>query len=298
MKKIGVLVVTYNQYQITRNFINKFLALFKEEYIHLLILDNNSQDGTYEKLQSRFPDLDIRKLNDNYGCVTGRNIGIVELINMGCHYILILDNDIEIEDPEFFSKMLLLMENDSEIDGCCPIVRWSDDYTIQTLGTRLNKFGISKNVTNISSGNNKVDILPGCAQFMRISAYKKIGLYDNDLSPISIEDYEWGMRAKKKRVKLCYNPDTEVIHYHNRLKGDSKEKKAFVIVGRMAFMKKYFTLFNLVKEIRFALRTMQNYGILFAVKNYIRGFFKKIHRNNFNYAEFSCQGLSKYYTEY
>lgn len=297
MKKIGVLVVTRDQYHITLDFVNKFFALFKKEYIHLLILDNNSQDSTYEKLHLRFPNLDIRKLNDNYGCVTGRNIGIVVLINMGCDYIFIVDNDVEIEDPEFFSKMLLFMGNNDEIDGCCPVVRRGKERTIQTLGARFNKLGIGKNVTDVSS-DNRVDILPGAATFMRISAYKEFGLYDNDLSPISMEDYEWGVRARKKRAKLCYNPDTEVIHHHDRLKKDPKDKKASVTAGRVVFIKKHFTLFNLMKGIKSALQTAPSYGILFTIKSHINGFLKKTHRANFNYVKFSCQGVSKYYAEH
>lgn len=294
MKKIGVLVVTYNQYRVTLNFINKFLALFKKEHIHLLILDNNSQDDTYSKLRLRFPDLDIRKLNDNYGCVTGRNIGVVELINIECDYICILDNDVEIEDPEFFDKMYWFMENNDAVDGCCPVVRRGDNRSIQTLGRRLTKF--RRNIKEIASVN-RIDILPGCAGFIKAETFKKIGLYDNDLSPISIEDYEWGIRAKKKKAKFFNNPDVTVFHYFDRKK-KVKDLVAFVIVGRMVFLRKYFSLLNLIREIIFALRLLLRYGPLFVLINYIKGLLKKIHKDNFSYTKFSSQDIKKYYVNY
>lgn len=294
MKKIGVLVVTYNQYRVTLNFINKFLNLFKEEYIHLLILDNNSKDETYGKLSLKFPDLDIRKLNDNYGCVTGRNVGIVELMNQGCEYLLLLDNDIVIEDQDFFYKMCTFIESQDKIDGCCPVVRRGDTRDIQTLGRRLTKF--RRNITDIASVN-KIDILPGCAAFIKAETFKKIGLYDNDLSPISIEDYEWGIRAKKKKAKFFNNPDVEVFHYFDRKK-KVKDLVAFGIVGRMIFLRKYFSLFNLIREIIFALRLVLRYGVLFVLINYIKGLLKKIHKDNFDYTKFSSQDIKKYYVNY
>jgi len=295
MRTVGVLVVTYNQYRVTKSFLENFVLLFEKEFIRLLILDNNSKDDTYEKLCTQFPGVDIRKLNDNYGCVTGRNIGIVELLALGCDYVLILDNDMRIEDPDFFGKMLHFMENNPQVDGCCPIMRWGASRTIQTLGRRFNRIGFPRNIAALST-NKRIDILPGGAQFVKSSAFKKFGLYDNDLSPLSIEDYEWSIRAKRKGAEFRFNPEVEVFHYRSRA-STPREYVAHGITGRLVFLRKYFNFVNFVRAIVYIIKTTLDYGTRFTARHSIVGISRSIHKGNFDYDEFSCQDLRIYYVQ-
>lgn len=284
---IGVLVVTYNQYELTKKFIINFSNLFSEDNrIKLLILDNNSKDGTYINIKKEFPHVDIRLLNNNYGCVTGRNIGIVELINLQVDYICILDNDIQIEDREFFNKILLYMTENKEIDACCPIVKFGKTREIQTMGYRLNgPFIINiKKIEELKTP--KIDILPGCAQFIRSSTFVKYGLYDNDLSPISIEDFEWGIRTKSMGINLSCCISTEVLHHHNPEIKDSKTKKEFVIVGRVIFLRKHFRIIFFLREIKYFVFTVAEYGLIFTVSAYFKGLKKKISFDNYKYENF------------
>ena len=292
---IGILVVTYNQCETTINFIKNYQELFySDSKLRLLILDNNSNDKTFERIKSKYPLIDIRQLNDNYGCVTGRNIGIVGLINMGCDYIYISDNDIEFEDKDFFKKMLEFMKSNPEIDGCCPIVRWKDDRTIQTLGARI-RGGIGKHIYGMTE-NNRVDILPGCAQLIRAETFKRFGLYDNDLSPISIEDYEWGIRNRGK-VLLRSFPEVEVFHTHNRSKKPSPEKIECVIIGRTVFLRNFFSILQLIRTIITSIHYVRDYGIVFTFRNHIQGMKKKLNKLNYDYYIFESNGLAQYFQD-
>lgn len=294
--KTGVLLVTYNQLETTRRFLTNFWKLFAGKGdLRLLVLDNNSDDETCRKLNDEFPNLDVRKLNHNYGCVTGRNIGIVELVNDGCEYICLLDNDVEVTDPMFFEKMSLFMSSREDLDGCCPVVLWGDDHSVQTMGGRIGGLR-GGNITNIS-GRAEVDRLPGCAQFMKADAFRKFGLYDNDLSPISIEDYEWGFRAKMSGAKLACNTTSVLTHHHARWQKDTHEKMAFVIIGRTVFLRKNFTLLNLAKEAKFAVRAIAHYGLSFALKSYSKGLRKATSPRNFDFAEFSSHCMSEFFKE-
>jgi GT2 family glycosyltransferase len=292
--KVGLLIVTYNQFEITSNFIKMFLNTFQEPDIHLLVLDNNSNDNTTKKLKDEYPNIDIRKLNDNYGCVTGRNIGIIELYKLGCKYIYISDNDIEIKDPEYFNKMKSFLDKTPHIDGCCPIVRWGDDNSIQTMGARLEGGYKIKNIHDINSDVN-VNILPGCAQFIKIESFKKYGLYDNDLSPISIEDYDWGVRSAVKGAQFQFNPEVEIVHLHDRNIMDSSFKKRHVIVGRTIFLRKYFSLYRLLQELVFMVVTAMNYGVSFTLRSYFMGLRKRRSPLNYEFNVFCQNNLDQYY---
>jgi GT2 family glycosyltransferase len=296
MKKIGVLIVTYNKRDILTKLLQKFCNLFNKQNLYLLVLDNNSSDSTYEKLRKRFPSLDIRKLNDNYGCVTGRNIGIVELINKGCDYIFSMDDDIEIEDKTFFDKMLYYLESNKQIDVCCPVIRWADNKSIQSMGRKISAFGIPKNVRRINL-YQLIDIIPGGAAFYKAPVFRVVGLYDNDLSPVSIEDLEWSIRARNKGIKFACNYKVEVIHHRDRLSNAPRALRAFAIRGRVIFLRKYFGVGNLLSEIMHILGDLKNYGLFFILKNYYKGFLKKINNNNYDFRKFTSHGLAQYYTK-
>jgi len=284
--KIGLCVVTYNQYEITKNFLERFYFLFGEEkYIKLLVLDNNSIDNSFEKLKIDFPQLDIRRLNDNYGCVTGRNIGIIELIKEDCEYIYHSDNDIYFEDKNYFKKILSFHLAHPDYSGSCPIVRYYSNKEIQTAGTRIYKFGIIKNVNEISA-NNIIHILPGGAQMIKSECYIKYGLFDNDLSPVSIEDREWGIRVSKLGGKFVNNKDVEVFHDHKNIKIISNDRISTVIRGNIVFLRNYFTIFNLLKEIKTLFFYSRKAGYLFTLKSYYYAFNKKINKNNYIYIKF------------
>lgn len=295
MQETGILVVTYNQLEITRKFILNFLDHFSSDKYYLLVLDNNSADGTFEILRNEFPSVDIRKLNDNYGCVTGRNVGIVELMKIGAQYIYITDNDIVFTDKDYFVKLINFLEKNSGVDACCPVVKWEQDNTIQTLGARIKSFGRYKNVDSFGS-DRKIHILPGCAQFVRTRAFEKFGLYDNDLTPFSIEDLEWGIRAAKQGAIFEYYPDVEVLHLHRKNKKSSSEMMKYIIEGRVIFLRKYFNLYNLFREIKHFAYCIKDYGFMFSIKKYSGGFKKKVTKNNFDINNFET-GLKKYYIE-
>lgn len=292
---IGVLIVSFNQYRQTAEFIQRFLEFFGEDpSLYLLVLDNNSNDESYNKLRENFPTIDIRPLNDNYGCVTGRNVGIVELDSIGCKYIYVSDNDIIIEDRDFFSKLTAFHELHREIDASCPVVLWGDDRSVQTVGTKRVLGSLTKNIT-VPQGIQRVASLPGCAQFVRIDAFKKYGLYDNDFTPVSIEDYEWGIRATSMGAVLVNCPDVQVVHLHDRNRKDSVVMQNYYLSGRMKFLRKHFSLLRFLDEIRFSLKNFRRFGLRELSQGYMKGFRSKLIEGNHEYERFKEIGLDRYY---
>lgn len=293
MYKIGVQVVVNNKLDLTIRFIENFLKYYGSNgNITLLIIDNNSSDNTFEFIKSNYKNVNIIKLNDNYGTTTGRNIGIVFLIEAGYDYLYLSDNDIEFRDEGFFDKLSEFQNKNAEIDASCPVVKWFDDESIQTLGTRELKRNWFKNIT-MPDNNIYINSLPGCAQYVKGSTFKKYGVFDNDLSPISIEDLEWGMRATHNGAKLAYVKHCEVYHMQQRNKKNSPEKMEHILKGRGVFMRKHFSLQCVAREIRNFIYSTLNYGFFFTIRSYKKGLIKKLNKNNYDYDKFK-ETVSKY----
>lgn len=89
--ELCVISPTYNQY----NLIKKLILLLKKQSIKpdIIIVDQNSNDNTYELLRSKFKDITIIKTKKNYGCAGGMYIGQKYAYEKGYKYMILNDND-------------------------------------------------------------------------------------------------------------------------------------------------------------------------------------------------------------
>lgn len=286
-KKLGVLVVTYNQLAKTRIWINNFYSKHIDNpYIKLLILDNHSTDNTYYTLKNEFPTLDIRLLKSNYGCTKGRNIGIAELFDLGCDIYCGFDPDVLIEDSDFFEKVVDFLNYHPDLDGFSPVLRFYEDMSIQGLGGRRGFLGVMKAVTKITADKN-VHYIPGGSSIIRMSAFRKYGIYDNDFPPIGGQDYEWGYRATQSTGLLQYNPNLEVIHHHKKnLKCLDPVQKRWVFIGRTMFLRKHFTIGHLFRELHYLFYSLLHSNPRFVLSSYIEGLRKSTSPNSSNFSDF------------
>ena len=296
MYDVGILVVTYNQVNMTLHWLENYMRLFKDKNnFYLLLLDNNSTDNTYNIIKKQYPDVDIRKLNDNYGCTTGRNIGISILAQIGCAYYASFDADVFTYDPMYFDKLMQVMRDNPHMAGCCPVLRWHEDGSIQGMGAKKSWHGGIVTVNKITS-NNKVDCLPGGTSFIRMDAFRHYGLYNNDLPPIGGQDYEWGLRVSKMGGKFIYVADIDVIHHHEKNRPGSPWTKQWTIEGRALILRKNLSLGNIAREILYIINHYNQYGIKDMLSLYHRGLVKKMDNNNYLFNTFCKSGIEKYYS--
>ncbi len=295
--KIGVMVVSYNHRETTLNWLGIFFKMFGHlSNLAVLIVDNHSDDGTFEAVREAFPHVNIVRLKENYGCTRGRNIGIVELANLGCNYVCSLDNDVHIEDPLFFEKMLDRFQKHPEVDGYGTIVRWGDDRSICTLGSRRTWYGALRAIKTVTT-HTRVNLLPGGASMIRVRAFRQYGLFDNDYPPIGGQDKAWGVRVTAAGANLHYNPDTEVFHYHDRTRADSAQKHAYVIEGTTIFLRKNFTLVNLLVALRYFSHQAKPYGFGFVWCHFVRAVRQKLEPDNYGFEHFCSTGMDQYYLQ-
>ncbi len=97
MKNSSVLisVLNYNNFKVTKNCINSILSNLKEDF-KLLIIDNNSNDGSYSLLCKEFPNILCKKSKKNGGYAFGHSISVDYAIKNQFDFIWILNNDLTI----------------------------------------------------------------------------------------------------------------------------------------------------------------------------------------------------------
>jgi len=295
--KIGILLVTYNQIEKTRSWIEKFYSNgFNSDNTRLLVLDNNSEDSTFSILQREFPDLDIRLLNDNYGPTVGRNIGISELFEMGCDTYFGFDPDVQFNEHEYFQKSICFLDEHPDLDGFTPILRWYEDLSIQGLGGRKSTLGVMKTVREITD-NHSVHFIPGGSSVIKMTAFHKYGIYDNDLAPVGAEDYEWGYRMSKLGGKLEYNPDLEVIHFHEKTAQNTNlTQKRWIFISRAIFLRKHFSFGHLLRELMYFNDSLITFDLRYIISSYMEGMRKKLNPDSCSFATFLEIDRTQFYS--
>ena len=90
---------------------------------HIIIVDNNSTDGSYEKLSKiNNNKISVIKTNKNKGYAYGNNFGINYLNNnKEVDYIIISNPDIIVEE-KVIKKLQKDMDNNENISVICPVI--------------------------------------------------------------------------------------------------------------------------------------------------------------------------------
>jgi GT2 family glycosyltransferase len=97
---ISIVVLNWNGKEITEECLNSIKKQTFKDY-EIILVDNNSTDGSSEYLKKRFPKINLIQNKENYGYAKGNNIGIKKAKG---DYVLILNNDI-ILDKNFLKEL-------------------------------------------------------------------------------------------------------------------------------------------------------------------------------------------------
>jgi GT2 family glycosyltransferase len=93
--KVYTIIVTYNGFK----WIDKCFESLKQSSIAMntIVIDNGSTDGTQEKIQSLYPDVDFIQSKENLGFGKANNIGIKKAYDAGADFVFLLNQDAWIE---------------------------------------------------------------------------------------------------------------------------------------------------------------------------------------------------------
>ena len=225
--------------------------------VEVIIIDNNSVDGSLKMIRDKYPDFQLIANKENVGFSKANNQGIN--ISKG-KYVLLLNPDTVVEETTF-EKVVSFMEEHPETGGLgvrmidgkgeflpeskrglpTPMVAFYKIFGLSALFPKSKKFG-QYHLGHLSEfETNEVDILSGAFMCMRKDALNKIGLLDEDFFMYG-EDIDLSYRIQQGGYKNHYFADTKIIHY----KGESTKKSSvnyvFVFYNAMViFAKKHFS---------------------------------------------------------
>lgn len=203
-------------------------SLRKVNYLNYstVVVDNNSSDGSPEKIEKEYKKVRLIKNSQNLGFTGANNKGIRYAMSHKADYILLLNDD-TIVDQSFIKELVKEGENNPEIGVLgCRIYYASDPQKLWFGGGKINKFrGSAEHITNDKKSKQKFfcDFITGCAFCIKREVVERIGYLDNNFF-IYCEDLDYCIRAINAGFKILYVPTSIVWHKISRT---SKGKSFF-----------------------------------------------------------------------
>lgn len=201
--------------------------------VDLVVVDNGSSDGSWDAVAATHPEMTQLAVEVNQGISHGLNQGIAWAIEHGHDYVLVLNNDIEV-DPGMIGEMVRLAETDPSI-GCVgpkSYYYWERE-TIWSAGGILR---FRESVTRergegeVDRGqydrDEEVDYVNGCAMLIRRQAVLDAGLWDPSYL-ICVEDADFCVRVKRAGYRCFYAHRAVLWHKVSASVGGYKAGRTF-----------------------------------------------------------------------
>ena len=210
-KKVIAVIVTYNRKELLKESIN---ALLKQNYknLRILIIDNNSTDGTKEHISEELKNENViyENTGENLGGAGGFNYGMKLAANMDCDYVWIMDDDCIVHKDSLEE----LMKEDERLDGnygfLSSKVLWKDGSICKMNRQRKSMVGFIRDF--------KEDVIPiEMATFVSLlfkaSVVKDVGLPIKDFF-IWTDDLEYTRRISLKYK--CYLVGKSIVTHKSK----------------------------------------------------------------------------------
>lgn len=259
------------------------------ESFEILVVDNDSQDGSVEMLKSKYPHVKLTENSANVGFSVACNQVIPTAQGK---YVLLLNPDTEVT-KDAISRMATYLDENPDCGAVGPKVL-NPDGTLQLACRRSfpsvsasfyrltylsHLFPKSKtfseyNLTHADPDKLlEVDALSGSCMMVRKSVVDKIGLLDEDIFMFG-EDIDWCWRIKEDGYRVVYLPDSVIYHVHgasSRLRpvgATINLHKGMHVFYKKHLAKKYWVPFNIL-----VYAAIWSRAFLFILVNLIRGLF-------------------------
>jgi GT2 family glycosyltransferase/lipopolysaccharide/colanic/teichoic acid biosynthesis glycosyltransferase len=232
---VSIVIVNYNVKEYIVNLVTSIEQSHGNLRTQIIIVDNNSTDGSVEYLNQKFPNIKVIANKDNVGFGKANNQGIAIAVGT---YILLLNPDTLIKE-DTLSVLFDHMQGhpNTAAAGCkllnpdgtfAPESRRSVPTPLSALWKVLGLTSIfpkSKRFSDYYLGwmgeddPGAIPVLSGAFMFYRAETLKELGGFDERFFMYG-EDIDLSYRTTQLGYQIDYVPSTSIIHY----KGESTKK--------------------------------------------------------------------------
>jgi GT2 family glycosyltransferase len=231
LTSIAIILLTYNGLKYTKKCIKNLIDY--TDNFNLIIVDNNSTDGTVEYLKSisdQHSNITLELLDKNIGVIKGRNLGYRISIesNTGIQYVMFIDND-QFVSESWQDVYLNIMREGFDIVGS---EAWKMDR--RTMFPKCRCTSLGEEFSYVGAGG----------MMIKHDVIKNIGMFDERFSPMYFEDPSFCFDAFKEGYSIIWRPFFIDHMQHNLLKKEGEDRrKEYFFNSHKKFVEKYINLY-------------------------------------------------------
>lgn len=239
--KVNIVVLNYNGQDCLKRCL---MSLFCLDYpnLEIVVVDNASQDGSFESARRDFSRATFIRNDQNLGFSAGNNVGIKYSLERMADFVLLLNNDTEV-DKEFLAR-LVDKAMEKEAAGLFSPLILSPDGSVWFSGGKLDWWRMKAlhQCDQTVQADQAADFLSGCALLVRTEVFKQIGLLDEDFF-LYWEDVDFSFRAKQAGFGLCLVPESQIVHWE-KSEELKKNKVYWLVFSGLLFFRKNASFFQ------------------------------------------------------
>ena len=270
--KIAIIIVNWKQYQLTKLCLYSLQKIKYDNY-QIILIDNESNPKELKKIKNQFDKIITFPNQKNLGFTGANNIGIEYAIKNDFEYVMLINNDTEVE-KNFINPLIELLEKNQNFGAAQPLIlNYYNRNKVWSAGGFLNKFfGYTYVIKSPEGIKKNIDWITGCCFFLRTDVIKKIGLLDEKFFAY-YEDVDWSIRIKNAGYDLAFVKSSVVYHHGSKSsKNESNEGtlSPFVhylnIRNHIFLLRKNKDIFNSVGVLFFQFFKIVSYSVYFIVR--------------------------------
>jgi len=217
---VGIVVLNWNGKDDTVECLH---SLYHCSYtnMHIYIVDNASSDGSVAIIEKIFADkinLTIIESGGNLGFSGGNNVGSKQAIDDGMEYVMLLNNDTEV-DPGFIEPLVNVFEEDESVGVATSKIYFAHPskklWFFGGFMDRNSGIGgpVGGQVEDVGQFDKvlECDYATGCVLMAKSSLLKRVGLLDDDYFYLC-EDADFCFRVNDIGLKILAIPESIVWH--------------------------------------------------------------------------------------
>ncbi len=212
---VFAVVLNYNGFSDSKECIESLLnSNFK---LRIIVVDNNSNDDSFRKLQDLFEGLDFISSKINLGYAGGMNLGIKYSLSENADYIILVNQDVVVSS-NFLAPLINKFNLDTQIGIVSSKVLYKDNKNIiYCAGGRISELlctGVAKyqgkSADKYANEDREISLAEGCFLIVKSEVFRKVGLL-NEKYFMYLEDVEFSERVRKY-YKIIFASESIIYH--------------------------------------------------------------------------------------
>lgn len=262
---LSIIIVSWN----TKDVTDKCLRYLKAAVdnvcdkldTEVIVVDNNSNDGTSEMVEKKYPWVKLIRSGINLGYAKGNNLGFKNS-NSKNKYLLLLNSDAYVEKDTLANSLDYFINNkECDVLGCkllrgngtlqpsggylpTPVSVWSWFWGLD-LVPLINKFfnQFHPRDNEFFKSDRKVGWVQGAFLFMAREVFEKTKGFDEKLF-MYMDEVEWSRRVYDFGYNIFYTPRFSITHLDRASAHQNSEKMAqtysLEVIGLVYYLRKYY----------------------------------------------------------